>query len=171
MPLVSSDIRRVDIEEGVFGVPASYDAQRVAALNLYPAQPFCILLRERLPLVVQLPAHSASSVIAEAAIELAAVGAVREHPDRPCPFHTVEHIRIRVDDLSPAVHISAMERKADFMLQRREAVPYDLVEVYKLPVGVVYDLDLRRILGEKHSSAAEERLAVDSVLRNKTDNN
>ena len=56
------------------------------------------------------------------------------------------------------------------MLQIWKAVPHDLVEVYKLPVCVVNDLNLRRILGEEHSPAAEERLAVDSVPRNETDN-
>lgn len=130
MPLVSSDIRRVDIKEGVFGVPAFYNAQSIVAFNLNPAKPFCILLRERLPLVIQFLAHSACPIIAEASVELAAVGAVREHPDSPCPFNTVEHIRIGVDDLRSAVHISAVERKVDFMLQRRKAVPHNFVEVY-----------------------------------------
>ena len=66
--------------------------------------------------------------------------------------------------LGVGVYLAAVERSINKLFEGGILALCHLVEVDKLGVDVVYDLTLRRLLGEEHCAATAERLGVECVF-------
>jgi hypothetical protein len=100
-----------------------------------------------------------------------AVRNISQHPDGPGTFYPVKHIRVVIDNLGLPMLIPAMQAKIDFFFQGRLFLLSDFIEIYDLSIGIIDNLYFSRFLGEKDSAPSQEGLTIQSVGRDKPQNN